>query len=82
MSNELREAFEKFRTGWQCVGTPSESSFTAGYESGQVSQSEKLEVAIEALTKLRDCDWVISLPDRMDAVRDIAKAAIAKIGER
>jgi len=32
----------------------------------------------EALTKLRDCDWVISLPDRMDAVRDIARAALAK----
>ena len=30
-----------------------------------------------ALIKLRDCDWVISLPDRMDAVRDIAKQALA-----
>ena len=30
----------------------------------------------EALVKLRDCDWVISLPDRMDAVRDIARAAL------
>lgn len=31
----------------------------------------------EALVKLRDCDWVISLPDRMDAVRDIARDALA-----
>ena len=30
----------------------------------------------EALIRLRDCDWVISLPDRMDAVRDIARAAL------
>jgi ribosomal protein L1 len=30
----------------------------------------------EALVRLRDCDWVISLPDRMDAVRDIARAAL------
>jgi hypothetical protein len=30
----------------------------------------------EALVRLRDCDWTISLPDRMDAVRDIARAAI------
>lgn len=30
----------------------------------------------EALVKLRDCDWVVSLPDRMDAVRDIARAAL------
>ena len=30
----------------------------------------------EALIKLRDCDWVISLPDRMDAVREIAREAL------
>ena len=30
----------------------------------------------KALIRLRDCDWVISLPDRMDAVRDIAKRAL------
>ena len=30
-----------------------------------------------ALIRLRDCDWVITLPDRMDAVRGIACAAIA-----
>jgi len=29
-----------------------------------------------ALVRLRDCDWVISLPDRMDAVRDIARQAL------
>lgn len=32
----------------------------------------------EALVKLRDCDWVISLSDRMDAVRDIARKALAE----
>jgi cell division protein FtsB len=30
-----------------------------------------------ALERLRDCDWVISLPDRMDAVRAIAREALA-----
>lgn len=29
-----------------------------------------------ALIKLRDCDWTITLPNRMDAVRDIARAAL------
>lgn len=29
-----------------------------------------------ALIRLRDCDWVITLPDRMDAVRDIARRAL------
>lgn len=33
----------------------------------------KLEAALE---RIRDCDWVISLPDRMDAVRDIAREAL------
>ncbi len=32
----------------------------------------------EALIRLRDCDWTISLPDRMDAVREIARKALAK----
>ena len=35
---------------------------------------QKLEAALE---RLRDCDWVISLPDRMDAVRDIAREALS-----
>ena len=29
-----------------------------------------------ALVRLRDCDWVIRLPDRMDAVREIARKAL------
>jgi hypothetical protein len=35
----------------------------------------KLEAALE---RIRDCDWVITLPDRMDAVRQIAREALAK----
>lgn len=33
----------------------------------------------DALIRLRDCDWVISLPDRMDAVRQIAREALEGI---
>lgn len=36
----------------------------------------RLERYEAALKKIRDCDWVISLPDRMNAVRDIAKEAL------
>ena len=35
------------------------------------------EELVKALTRLRDCDWVISLPDRMDAVREIAREALS-----
>jgi hypothetical protein len=34
---------------------------------------EKLEYALE---RIRDCDFVITLPDRMDAVRAIAREAL------
>ena len=30
----------------------------------------------KALIRLRDCDWVITPANRMDAVRDIARAAL------
>ncbi len=33
-----------------------------------------------ALVKLRDCDWIITPRDRMDAVRDIARNALTRIG--
>jgi hypothetical protein len=33
----------------------------------------------EALRKLADCDWVITLPDRMDAVRTIANEALQSL---
>ena len=36
-------------------------------------RTEKMKTALE---RIRDCDWVISLPDRMDAVRDIAREAL------
>lgn len=29
-----------------------------------------------ALERIRDCDWIITLPDRMDAVRAIAREAL------
>ena len=35
-----------------------------------------------ALTRLRDCDWTITLPDRMDAVREIAREALTKCKRR
>ena len=36
-------------------------------------REEKLRTALQ---RLADCDWVISLPDRMDAVRKIAREAL------
>lgn len=38
-----------------------------------VAERDRLKAA---LVRLRDCDWVISLPDRMDAVREIAREVL------
>jgi len=47
------------------------------------TEREKVRVLRLACERLRDCDWVISLPDRMDAVREIACEALKKMeGEK
>jgi hypothetical protein len=38
--------------------------------------TEQRDRLAEALRKLADCDWVITLPNRMDAVRAIAREAL------
>ena len=37
------------------------------------AQNDSLRAALE---QIRDCDWMITLPDRMDAVRQIAREAL------
>jgi hypothetical protein len=39
----------------------------------KTEQVHKLQAALE---RIRDCDFVITLPDRMDAVRAIAREAL------
>jgi hypothetical protein len=41
--------------------------------------TEQRDRLADALQKLADCDWVISLPDRMDAVRTIAREALQSL---
>lgn len=38
--------------------------------------ADEIEKLREALQRIRDCDFVITLPDRMDAVRVIAREAL------
>ena len=45
-------------------------------EAELAAERAKARTLRSACERLRDCDWVITLPDRMDAVRDIARAAI------
>lgn len=39
----------------------------------RIEQVHRLETALK---RIRDCDFVITLPDRMDAVRAIAREAL------
>lgn len=42
-----------------------------------LAEAEKrIEMLTFALERIRDCDFVITLPDRMDAVRAIAREAL------
>lgn len=41
--------------------------------------TKQRDALIEGLEKIASCDWVITLPDRMDAVRKIAKQTLNKL---
>ena len=50
----------------------------------QLDEAVKMrDIYVQALTRLKDCDWVTTPQDRMDAVRDIARKALllAVLGE-
>ena len=38
--------------------------------------TKQRDLLLEGLEKLATCDWVITLPDRMDAVREIARQTL------
>ena len=44
--------------------------------SAILQQDRKISKMEDALQRIRDCDFVITLPDRMDAVRAIAREAL------
>ena len=41
--------------------------------------TKQRDALIEGLEKIASCDWVITLPDRMDAVRNIANETLNKL---
>ena len=72
---------DKAKNDW---GVNHRVSFDMVWEEALAARRERDELRARvaelegALTRLRDCDWTITLPDRMDAVRDIAREALAK----
>jgi hypothetical protein len=50
--------------------------FGTGVDHGGCEHDIEIAKLKAALERIRDCDWVITLPDRMDAVRTIAREAL------
>jgi cell division protein FtsB len=55
------------------------ADFARQLERELAEVTNQRDLLIEGLEKLESCDWVITLPDRMDAVREIAKETLNKI---
>ena len=74
----MRELLERAReyedvNTFECI----KSSAMLRQAANVMTHWDRRIVALEiALTKIRDCDFVITLPDRMDAVRAIAREAL------
>lgn len=62
LSNDLREAC---RNGGVC-----------DEDCLVLEAADRIEKLEHALERIRDCDFIITLPDRMDAVRAIAREAL------
>ena len=50
--------------------------FGTGVDHGGCEHDIEIAKLKAALKRIRDCDFVITLPDRMDAVRAIAREAL------
>lgn len=62
-----------YRSGGRAYMSPVHEDKTDELIFDATERIMKLEAALE---RIRDCDFAITLPDRMDAVRQIAREAL------
>ena len=88
MSDTPRTDTETMRDEYDHVDTdfgafaPSDTvsaAFSRQLERELTEVTKQRDALIEGLEKLASCDWVITLPDRMDAVREIANETLNKL---
>lgn len=82
MSDDIKELVQRLRSFRPTYGWPEEQATVVMQTLGDEAADALEAMAAErdrlkdALVRLRDCNWVIRLPDRMDAVREIARNAL------
>lgn len=83
-SNETHVLKSAYTPDWsvECLSCDAFGPSTDGKDVAILSWNEgsprwkqffKMQAALE---RIRDCDWVITLSDRMDAMREIAREAL------
>ena len=73
------DQYVKMRASLAYCAERDTSDFARILERELAEVTKQRDTAIEGLEKLASCDWVITLPDRMDAVREIARDTLNKI---
>lgn len=83
MRNPRHEAMDLMD---QMLNEPGDSKYTtdriveciikAAINEGRAELDQRTQKMKDALMRIRDCDFVVTLPDRMDAVRAIAREAL------
>lgn len=71
--SEARKRLEDARERWRHNTDAARVNVRLGDLRQLLAEGDRMR---EALERLRDCDWVITPLDRMDAVRDIARQAL------
>lgn len=74
--NKLREGCVQMPKRWS--GDCGEFSIVDEVKTDELMReaANRIEMLTYGLERIRDCDFVITLPDRMDAVRAIAREAL------
>jgi len=67
--------------GWNPCGWAVDSNLVRELERELIAATEQRDRLAEALQKLADCDWVITLPDRINGVRAIAREALQSLNQ-
>lgn len=77
--NLERQRDQSRRDCFGLLGLIADIRVGVGDPTGKLMQDELIQRCVRmrvALEQLRDCDWIVALPERMDSVRKIAGEAL------